>query len=86
MSDETSRDKEVPLNLLFLKLPFLSKSATLTNLRRSEQDDLCVPRSQGKEVFSVLHPVEKITVSPAGVTSLLLDEDGQECVSVCVCS
>lgn len=62
MSDETSRDKEVPLNLLFLKLPFLSKSATLTHLRRSKGDDLCVLRSQGREVLTVLHLAEKTTL------------------------
>lgn len=66
------------LDLLFLKLPSLSKSATLTNLRENEGDD--VLRSHGKEVVAALHPVEKPRVSPAGMTSLVLDGDG------CVCS
>lgn len=78
--DVTSRDKEVPLNLLFLKLPFLSKSATLTNSRRSEGDDLCVLRSQGREGrFSLFYILLKSLVL-FEMTSLLLDENRCVCV------
>lgn len=49
----------MPLNLLFLKLLF---SAKVTDLRRSEGDDLCALRSQGKELLTVLHPTEKTTL------------------------
>ena len=67
----TSR-RTVPLDLLFLKLPSL-KSATLTNLREKRRR-WCFEGTR-KEVVAALHPVEKPRVSPAGMTSLVLDGD-----------
>lgn len=43
----------------FSKFTVLSKSATLTNLKRSEGDDLCVLRPWGNKLLTVLHPVWK---------------------------